>query len=190
MSDFFGTIMQWAGGLSIVGLIGFVLLAIFAPGVISVLSSWLTALSPLVKGAADGLVWFVKTIWEGFKDMTDNAASIVFVIVAILIGGWWFSTLRKPPEANCETCITNLRKDYKFVPRQKKFDPFGLVEADPLPLPPPIAPLKAQLSKPKPKPVVKKTTPPPPPAVSSEPVVVWKFGWPPGTYHYTAPPKH
>ena len=180
--------MQWAGGLSIVGLIGFVLLAVFAPGVIQVLSSWLTALAPLVKGAADGLVWFVKTIWEGFKDMTDNAASIVFVIVAILIGGWWFSTLRTPPKPNCETCIKDLRKDYRFVPRAKT-DPLGIGEFDPLPMP--IAPLKTQAPKPKPKPkpVAKNTTPPPQLAVTSPPVVVWKFGWPPGTYHYTAPPK-
>lgn len=103
------------------GLIGFVLLAVFAPSVISVAAEWLRAASPLVRGIADGIVAFVTTLWEGFKDMVDNAASIVFVATVIVLTAWYFN---EPAQQDCkvyhEKKLEQFRKDYKFVPRSSK----------------------------------------------------------------------
>jgi len=177
MSDIFNSIMHWAGLLGLAGTVGFIALMIFAPGVINVITTWLAALSPLVKGIGEGVVWFFQTIWEGFKDMTDNAASILFVVCAILVGGWWISSWGdKPKAADCKTCVDNLRKDYKFVPRQKKWDPFGLAEPLPLPEAPPPAPTPRKVPAPTQAP--KKPSALKSPVVTSPPTEVWVWQWP------------
>lgn len=116
-------ILQWAGWFGGLGLVGWVLLAIFAPHVLVVVSSWLTALTPLVKGASEGVVWFFQTMWEGFKDVVDNSATILFVFVVAALSMFYIKwvtpkhTAKSCPEVSCKTCIDNLRPDYRFVPR-------------------------------------------------------------------------
>jgi hypothetical protein len=107
------TLMGWVKWLGVAGVIGGVLLVVFAPSLARVVAEFL---APVAKATGELVVWFVRDIlWEGFKDMTDNLASIVFVIAAILVGGWYFSTKcdTKPAVAKA---IADLRKDYKFIP--------------------------------------------------------------------------
>lgn len=92
----------WAG----IGAIGVVLLLVFAPSVASVLAEYLKALAPLAKGAAEGVVWLLKTLWEGFTDMADNAASIIFVLAAILLSGWYFHSTKECPPVKCPTSVS------------------------------------------------------------------------------------
>jgi mannose/fructose/N-acetylgalactosamine-specific phosphotransferase system component IID len=120
-------IMQWIGWIGGAGLIGWAILAMFAPGAIQVVSAWLTALAPLVKGAAEGIVWFFKTMWEGFKDVVDNSATILFVFVVAGMSMLYIKYLTPSQRVSlkdttcnprtCEQCINDLRKDYKFVKR-------------------------------------------------------------------------
>lgn len=84
------------GAILGVGAIGVVLLMIFAPSFVGVIAEYLKAMSPLLRGIANGVVWFFRTMWEGFKDMTDNAASIIFVVVMIILSGWYFHTPQQP----------------------------------------------------------------------------------------------
>lgn len=118
--------LQWAPWLAGGGVIVWIVLALLAPSVLQVAASWLTSLSPLIKGLADLVVWFFRDIlWEGFKDMSDNAASILFVATVATLAAMWVAWNPYCPERkfagkapSCETCIKNLRRDYKFVPRK------------------------------------------------------------------------
>lgn len=111
--------------LGIVGILSVIALAIFAPAVIGVAAEWLKALAPLVRGLAEGAVWFAKTMWDGFKDMMDNAASIIFVLVIIAISALWFH--RSPEPCDCTEAIAkherSLRARYNFVPKNSRASP-------------------------------------------------------------------
>ena len=74
-----------AGG-STVGLIA---LAVLAPSVLQIMGNWLSALSPLLRGAAEGLVELAKALWSGFTDMTDNGRSLLFVGAVALAAYLW-----------------------------------------------------------------------------------------------------
>lgn len=91
--------LPWIGGGSTLALI---VVALLAPSVLTVASSWLSALSPLLKGLAEGLVSFSKSLWEGFLDVTDNGKTILFVgVVAFGTYLWGYShgleSHTKPP---------------------------------------------------------------------------------------------
>lgn len=89
--------LPWLGGGSTLALI---LLALFAPSVLQVASAWFVALSPLIKGVAEGLVEYAKALWFGFMDMADNAKSLIFVgslvIAAFIFGSFYASTPQCP----------------------------------------------------------------------------------------------
>jgi flagellar biosynthesis protein FlhB len=84
--DFIWNWLPWIGGSSVIALI---VVALVAPSVLQVAAAWLTALSPLLKGIAEGLVEFAKSLWFGLKDMADNAKSILFVAVVATLAYLW-----------------------------------------------------------------------------------------------------
>lgn len=80
------TFWGWAkllGGLSAIGAV----VAAYFLGAGKVVE----ALTPLVKGAAEGVVAFVSAIWNGFLDMADNAQSLLFVATAVVCSAWYFN---------------------------------------------------------------------------------------------------
>ena len=82
--------LPWIGGASTIGLIA---LAILAPSVLQVAAAWLTALSPVIKGIAEALVEFGRTLWAGLQDVIDNGKTIVFVVtLAVLAFAWGHQT--------------------------------------------------------------------------------------------------
>lgn len=116
-------LLQWVGWIGGASLIGWVILAVTAPHVLTVLSSWLTAMSPLVQGASEGVVWFFKTMWEGFKDVVDNSSTILFVFVVAALAMFYVKwvtpkqSAKTAPAVSCTQCIDSIRPDYKFVKR-------------------------------------------------------------------------
>lgn len=81
--------LPWLGGASTVALIA---VAILAPSVLQVAGNWLSALSPLLRAAAEGIAEAAKALWAGFLDMTDNGRSILFVgAVALCAYVWGYS---------------------------------------------------------------------------------------------------
>lgn len=103
-------------------------LALFAPSVLTVAASWLSALSPLIRGASEGLVSFAKLFVDGMKDMLDNFASIVFVSSIAVLSAWFFSC--GPQKTDCKKCVDDLRKEYKFIkktPSEKARDKVSFV---------------------------------------------------------------
>lgn len=121
--DGWGVASYLLATLGIAGVVGLIALAIFAPAAIGVIAEWLKALAPLVRGLAEGIVWFVKTMWEGLKDMTDNAASIVFVLVLVVASSMWVASRSK---CDCDTGAAvaaherSLRQQYNFVPKTSR----------------------------------------------------------------------
>lgn len=94
---------------------------VFAPSLLGVAAEYLKALSPIVKGAAEGAVALFKLLWEGVKDMTDNIGSVL-LILAVAIGTFTYATVSANNKCTmtCDTCVDKLRQDYKFVPRTKQ----------------------------------------------------------------------
>lgn len=104
------------------GILGWLILAGVAPSIAQTASSWLSAMSPLVEGVSKGIVNFGSALWDGFKDMADNASSILFVVTVSVVSMMYVSLSQPPcskstPQATCEQCINSIRADYKFIPR-------------------------------------------------------------------------
>ena len=99
------------------GIITWVLIALFAPSVLSVAAEYLKALSPLVKGFAEGIVWLVKVIWDGVKDITDNINTILTVVILVVSAFMYAKLDNGVKTQSAEQAIQELRKDYKFIKR-------------------------------------------------------------------------
>lgn len=101
-------------GSLIARLMGFSLIGPF----IAVIAKFFESLLPLVKGAADALVVFGATIWEGIVDILDNWKTIITVATLCFASGFYANKYYAPSHGTCKKQIENLRKDYKFVPRK------------------------------------------------------------------------
>lgn len=120
MFEMFQPLINLVMGVSGGVLVSWALLAFFAPSVLSVISSWLVALSPLVKGLAEAVVGFVQHLWIGLKDMTDNISSVIFMITVIFASSYAIQSYTRPDiNAKCKVVIDQLRKDFTFVPKKK-----------------------------------------------------------------------
>lgn len=119
MFDWFNSLLKLGAGLSGLGVLSWIALAIFAPSVLQVVSSFLVSLSPLVKGFAEAVVEIVKRLWEGMKDMMDNFSSILFVVTVACIAFFSAYNTSKIDANSCKPVIDQLRKDYTFVPKRK-----------------------------------------------------------------------
>jgi hypothetical protein len=107
------TLLSWVSWLGVVGVVGGLLLILFAPALARVAGEFL---QPIAKSLGELVVWFFRDVlWEGAKDMADNFASIVFVIVMVVAGGYFLSTKCDPKPA-VDKAIAELRQNYKFVP--------------------------------------------------------------------------
>lgn len=73
--------LPWLFGL---GTIGWIALALLAPGL-------LNAVSPLLRGVSEAFVEFVKVLYTGLTDILDSWKTVVTVIVLILISGNYFT---------------------------------------------------------------------------------------------------
>lgn len=111
-------IFGWVAGA---GAITWVVLAVTAPSLLQIAASWLSALSPLVKGAAEGLVEVAKRLWNGLTYLAGNFNAVLFVLLfGAGVYTYGSTTSSKDLEKACESRIEELRKDYKFIKRTKE----------------------------------------------------------------------
>lgn len=89
--------LPWLMGGSTIALL---VVAIVAPSVLTVAASWLSALSPLVKAVAEGVVAFWNILWIGLKDIIDSWKTVVTTVVIVLLSVWYF----KPVVTPCPVC--------------------------------------------------------------------------------------
>ena len=115
----FNWIFNWVAGLGGATALSWVLLAFFAPSLLSVVSSWLVALSPLVKALAEFFVSFFKHLWEGFKDMVDNVSSIIFVCTCIAAASWYFHVPQIDKVKVQQEYLQHLKTNYILTPKTK-----------------------------------------------------------------------
>lgn len=108
--------LPWIGGGSLVTVI---VVALLAPSVLTVASSWLSALSPLIKGLAEALVEFAKALYAGLLDMFDNAKSIIFVITLVAGAFLWGYSYGYSPKGKCPVCPTCTTTDTKVTPKKQ-----------------------------------------------------------------------
>ena len=86
LGDLIPSWVPWVAGGSTVGII---VLAVLAPSVLQIAGNWLSALSPLLRGAAEAIVGLARALWAGFLDMTDNGKSLLFVGAVALAAYLW-----------------------------------------------------------------------------------------------------
>lgn len=129
MSMFHG--LHWLPWLAGGGILTAIVVVVLAPSVAAVVSAYLVALAPLLRGAAEGIVGYVKILGSGLMDVIDSVATIIFVLTLMVGAALWgvYHTGRtcKPTYSkttNCErataAAIKDLRKEYKFVPRKQQ----------------------------------------------------------------------
>ena len=87
----------------------------FVPALGALLGALGAALVPVVGGIIDLLKWLLATLWEGFKDMTDNAASIVFVVSLVLATTFYTTYVHTPKLDACESEIVKMRKQIDWL---------------------------------------------------------------------------
>lgn len=88
------------------------------PKVLEIVSHFTSGLSPILKGLSQGIVEFIKILYAGLKDILDNTKTIltvVFLSATIYLATILYNTDKCT--LDCEQCIQNLRKDYKFIER-------------------------------------------------------------------------
>lgn len=111
-------LLDWIPYLGGAGFMLVALAILLVPGFIPVMTQWLTAMTPAVKGLAEGVVKFVQVMWEGLQDVVDNASTVMFVGVVIIIAMWYGQHMNTslPIGKEC-TSLEDVRPDYKLVPR-------------------------------------------------------------------------
>lgn len=82
------------------------------PNVLKIISSVFENVMPFIGQALQGLVWFLKTMWEGFKDVIDDVRTVLFVVVIALSASVYTSFIEKQ---ECREEIIEIRK--KLVPK-------------------------------------------------------------------------
>jgi hypothetical protein len=87
----------------------------FIPSLGALLGALGSLLTPVVGGIIDLLKWLLATLWEGFKDMTDNAASIIFVVFLVLASTFYTTYVHTPKLDACETEIVKMRKQIDWL---------------------------------------------------------------------------
>ena len=111
--------MKWIASITaVLGTLG--LGALFlVPGLAGILSAVTAALGPLLKGFAEFLVWFVKTVWEGFVDIVDNVATIVTVLT-LVFGFSMYYKYYGPERTACEAEIVLMKKQIEHLKAKVK----------------------------------------------------------------------
>ena len=74
------------------------------PSLAKILATVVEASKPLMEGAFEFIVWFVKAMWEGFKDVIDSVYTILFVLV------FAFSVFLYADRRSDEDCRTTVAK--------------------------------------------------------------------------------
>lgn len=74
--------LDWLPWIISGGTITWIVLAIFAPHV-------LTLLTPILKAVIEGVIELLKRLWDGLLDIVDNINAIIFLIAACLTWGWY-----------------------------------------------------------------------------------------------------
>lgn len=117
--------IPWLAGIGTVGLI---VLVIIFPSTLVVAASWLTALSPLIKGAASLVAQLAQKLYTGFVQVLDDgSAAIMFVVVVALVAWFWphhhtTKIVSRPctisaPSPDCKKVIADLHKRFLMTPR-------------------------------------------------------------------------
>ncbi len=111
--------MKWIGAISaLVGTLGLGALALI-PGASAIVGASMAFLGPILKGVAEFLVWFVKTIWEGFIDIIDNVATIVTVLT-LVFGFSFYYKYYGPERTACEHEIVLMKKQIEELKAKVK----------------------------------------------------------------------
>lgn len=112
--------LNWAGFFGGASLIAWVVLAMLAPNVLSIIKEFIVGLSPLLKGASEGVVYLAKLFWAGIKDIVDNFNTIVTVL-ALCVAVFLYAkvdSVKVCTKPDHEAWMKeNIRPYYKFVKR-------------------------------------------------------------------------
>ena len=117
-------------GLTITGALAF--LSGFAKAALEILT-------PVLKLVVEGLMWFVRTFFQGLKAIFDNLSVLAVILVVMIGSGWYFKTWDNDKVLQkCEkTCPNPINKAKYKHPLKKKLEEKRILRA-------PAAPIKRQ----------------------------------------------
>ena len=93
----------------------------FIGTVLKMIATAFEVISPVLKGIVEALVWYTKKLWEGFMDVIDNIATVMFVITIALVAHWNANKVATAKlEAKHKYEIRKLEQKYKSQKPQPK----------------------------------------------------------------------
>lgn len=98
------SLLQWIPGLSLI------------PVITKAISSFLEIATPILKAIAEAFVYYLKALWDGFRDMIDNVNSIIFVLTVCLLAGLYVHT--KEVENCAESIAAHQKKTERTVTKR------------------------------------------------------------------------
>jgi p-aminobenzoyl-glutamate transporter AbgT len=102
--------VPWILGL---GTLGWIALALLAPGILNVIS-------PLLKGIAEGVVELWKVFYEGITDILDNWKTMFTALILIWVAANYITWKESKPRVEARTPTV---KAQKVAPQTKKEKP-------------------------------------------------------------------
>jgi hypothetical protein len=82
------------------------------PSLGKIVATIVESAGPIMKGASEFIVWFLKAMWEGIKDVTDNIYTMLFV-ATICAGVFFYADKRSDDE--CSVQVTKLEQQIKAL---------------------------------------------------------------------------
>lgn len=120
------SILSWLPWMVSGGTITWILLAIFAPSVLQIVT-------PILRAIIDGLIEYVRILWNGFTRVLDSSNSIIFFVsacVACFIYGQSYETGKRTYDKPARTIsqkagdftrsLAPARKDTGSSPRRSR----------------------------------------------------------------------
>jgi cytochrome P450 len=100
--------MSWLPWIVSGGTISYIALAVFAPSALQILT-------PILKAIVEGVIEYVRNLWNGAMDMLDNVSSVIFVAsvaaVAYFYGVSSHEALQLKKEVSTHWYSPNTKKD-------------------------------------------------------------------------------
>ena len=103
--------VPWLLGGSTLALIAVIAVAAFGGGAaLKIASTIIDAVSPLLKGAAEGVVWFVKKLGEGAAICCHNPPTFAVILTTLILGGYFLTDVN-PKTIKAKVEVTALKKE-------------------------------------------------------------------------------
>lgn len=113
------TWMPWVLGGSTLALLALVVFAFVGGGpILKIVQTIVDALSPLLRGACEGIVWAVKKLGASIAFCATNPPTYAAILAALLLGGYFLTDIN-PKTINAKAQVSTLQKENAELKKAK-----------------------------------------------------------------------